>query len=182
MKRVQFEFGGFYESIHDDNIERMLSLYFNDDNYFENNENIDYKKIQVEYTKQYCELLELHILEVYGIKIEFNDIKLISPKYYNYTTDRIDCAISDIEEIDLISKFRNLTPFNEYLKDRTTSRSGFVSFYSLEEALGNKNNILVDYIMSFICNEFETLDYFFNLWDEQCGYELLNYIDFLIKD
>ena len=44
---------------------------------FENNENIDYKKIQVEYTKEYCKLLELHIFEVYNIKIKFNNLKNI---------------------------------------------------------------------------------------------------------
>ena len=43
---------------------------------FENNENIDYKKIQVEYTKEYCKLLELHIFEVYNIKIKFKMIFL----------------------------------------------------------------------------------------------------------
>jgi hypothetical protein len=41
------------------------------------------------------------------------------------------------------------------LKDRTKSSSGYISHYSYDDALNDKNEILIDYILEFLVNKFE---------------------------
>jgi len=66
-----------------------------------------------------------------GINIEFE--KLYSPKEYNFSNDTINCTyrINKHFEKALIKYVNeNLPEFQVYLKERFTSCSGFISFYS----------------------------------------------------
>jgi hypothetical protein len=90
MKTIEttINFGGFYNSIHDGNIDHMVeALEYNFDN-------VDYKKTFESYINEYCYKLKSYILNEYLIDIDFKNIKLNSPKYYNYSTDTIDCKIN----------------------------------------------------------------------------------------
>ena len=75
---TSIHFGGFYESIHDGNIDSMIETY----EY--NFEDVDYKKTFESYIEAYCYKLESYILDEYLIDIDFKNIKLFSPQYYNY--------------------------------------------------------------------------------------------------
>ena len=75
-------------------------------------------------------------------KIIYN--KLISPKYYNYSTDIIDVNIEFSQEnIDNIYKIikENQNEFDTYIKDNYTSYDGFMSNYSNDPALFVKDFI-----------------------------------------
>lgn len=62
-----------------------------------------------------------------GTSIWFAEI--VSPREYNFTTDRVECAV-EVDEGDLLIYLsRNLAAWNKYLEDRFTSRDGFLSFY-----------------------------------------------------
>lgn len=61
-------------------------------------------------------------------KVEYE--KTVSPKYYNFSTDSINCKIEyDVKALKKYVK-NNLEKFKEYIEDRYTSRSGFISSYS----------------------------------------------------
>jgi len=141
-------FGGFYNSIHDGNIDNMVeALEYNFDN-------VNYEKTFESYIKQYCYKLESYILDEYLIDIDFKTIKLNSPKYYNYSTDIIDCKINTNQVNSLNNVLIKDDKFLSFLKDRTTSCSGFMSFFTYDQALNNKDNILIMYVLEYICNEF----------------------------
>lgn len=68
------------------------------------------------------------LLGDYVIAAEYQ--KLVSPKYYNYRTDSIDCMIT--VDCDVIRDYlmENAGNWQTYLAENYTSRSGFCSHYS----------------------------------------------------
>lgn len=73
-------------------------------------------------------------INLFGIKLEF--VKVDSPKYYNYSTDKLVCKATFnkqklIRYIKTLLKVKeNYLRLDEYIKDTFSSRSGFISFYS----------------------------------------------------
>ena len=75
---TSINFGGFYESIHDGNIDHMVEAYEYDFDH------VDYKKTFQSYIDEYCSKLSSYINDEYQVDIDFKNIKLYSPQYYNY--------------------------------------------------------------------------------------------------
>lgn len=145
---TSIRFGGFYNSIHDSNIDYMVEAYeYNFDD-------VDYKKTFQSYIYEYCYKLKSYILDEYLVDIDFKNIKLWSPQYYNYDTDIIDCNIN-INEVNALNNILTKNDeFLSFLKERTTSCSNYVSFYTYDDALNNKDNKLIIYVLEFISNKF----------------------------
>ena len=157
MKQVEttINFGGFYHSIHDGNIESMIESSYDGGNYPEYHfDNIDHKKTEQSYIEDYCSKFTNYILNEYGITINFKDLKIWSPSEYNFKTDKIDCFVSKTQSNKLTNHFKKNDDFLKFLKDRTQSCDGFWSFYTFDEALNNKENILIMYLLEFLSNEF----------------------------
>ena len=167
------QFGGFYHSIHsviiDNSIDSYIE-YMNDENNTDKNENdynFDYSAMYQDYINQFIPILENHIKDNYNIDIKFSNQYLWSPKEYNFATDEI---IADINKpYTLIDTFKSNQDFLEYLKDSTKSYDGYISYYSYDSALNNKNDILPVYILSYICDKWqESENYCCNLADSIC--------------
>jgi len=160
MINTNIRFHGFYNSIHDDNINFAIDSYYADDSgYYDYDsiaDNIDYKTIFKDYIEVFTDDFKSWIKDNYDLDIDFKDLLLVSPKYYNYSTDVINCNISDRDNSLLMITFKRDKDFINYLEDRTTSRSGFISHYSMSEALSNKDDILSDYILEYLVNKFES--------------------------
>ena len=157
MKQVEttINFGGFYHSIHDGNIESMIESSYDGGNYPEYHfDNIDYKKTEQSYIEDYCSKFTNYILNEYGITINFKDLKIWSPSEYNFNTDKIDCFVSKSQSNKLTNHFKKNDDFLKFLKDRTQSYDGYWSFYTFDEALNNKDNKLIMYLLEFLSNEF----------------------------
>lgn len=153
---TSIRFGGFYNSIHDSNIDYMVEAYeYNFDN-------VDYKKTFQSYIDEYCSKLSSYINDEYQVDIDFKNIKLWSPKYYNYDTDVIDCKIDTNEAQSLNNILTKNDEFLSFLKERTTSCSGYVSFYTYDDALNNKDNKLIMYVLEFISNKFNEKQIYYN--------------------
>ena len=153
---TSIRFGGFYNSIHDRNIDYMVEAYeYNFDN-------VDYKKTFQSYIDEYCSKLSSYINDEYQVDIDFKNIKLWSPQYYNYDTDVIDCKIDTNEAQSLNNILTKNDEFLSFLKERTTSCSGYVSFYTYDDALNNKDNKLIMYVLEFISNKFNEKEIFYN--------------------
>jgi len=121
-------FKGFYGSIWEDYLtsDGEAEHYKLDDN-FDFYQYVDYNKYFNHLSKQFCNIVENELKEfVYSIEFE----ELVSPKYYNFSNDSINCTIKpNILEIRNYI-FSNSERFREYLKDNYTSCDGFSSFHS----------------------------------------------------
>lgn len=92
----------------------------------------NYTERQQRISKQVCDIVE-GLLSDEDINMTINFQKLVSPKFYNFTNDSIDCeyVISQKEYDKIIDYIKvNWSNFEEYIKDRYTSRSGFISSHS----------------------------------------------------
>jgi len=121
-------FPGFYGSIFDadSDIEDFL---YEEGAKWEQLE-FDNEEYQNDVSEAACSELE-YSLSDFVSSIKFQSLQ--SPKYYNFSNDSINCEIvllkCDIKAIkDYVFKYSG--EFKQYLKDRYTSRSGFMSFHS----------------------------------------------------
>lgn len=155
--KTKIQFGGFYESIHSDSIDYKIDSYYEDGNYPEYHyDNIDYKKTNDSYIEDYCSKFESYILNEYKLNIDFENIGSNSPKFYNYSTDTIHCDVDKKQVQKLINYFNKYSKFLDYLKNETR----YMSFYTYDQGINNKDNILIEYILEFLANQFnETFAY-----------------------
>tara|TARA_Y100001937_G_scaffold49786_1_gene69350 strand:- start:593 stop:1114 length:522 start_codon:yes stop_codon:yes gene_type:complete len=146
--KTNIAFGGFYHSYHQNNIDHMIEA-------FEYEwDKVNYEETFNSYIDDYANKLSSFILSEYKIEIDFKNIKLNSPKYYNYSTDVIDCEIDSKQVMQLNQVLSKDDSFLSYLKDRTISYDGYISFYNYNEALSNKDDILILYVLEYVSNEF----------------------------
>lgn len=168
-----YVFIGFYETIFsnsdefiDGEMELKSELEFKCQ---DNGIDIDIEKIDVyleymdyaKYKKDVCnKFMEVYVDEIiYALPSEItenesfkferadNSIEVVSPKYYNYSTDRCYCDVeTNYVTLDLIKKHAlGLKGVREYIKKCFTSRDGFISYLSND----------VDYWKSLPINEYE---------------------------
>mgnify|MGYP003113475161 CR=1 FL=1 len=157
---TSIDFGGFYGSIHGDNIDHLIEMYDDDesDNIFYW-ENIDYQKTYKNYIEEYCNYFSDFINEEYEILIEFKDIKLWSPQFYNFSTDVIDVSLCKLQAHNLNKILLKDTDFHKYLKKATQSYPGYISHYNYQEAINDKNDILIRYVFKYIVSKFDEVQY-----------------------
>ena len=174
--KTTINFGGFYNSIHDGNIEWACESYFSDDNgvcdWDTILDNVDFKKLHRVYIDLYCDLFSDWLKEKYNLAIKFKNISLSSPREYNFETDKILCDITHDENESLIKALQSNTKFLDWLKDKTQSRSGFISFYSYDDAMNDKNEIFSVYAFEYLASEYESTD-FDSDYDRASGYDVL---------
>lgn len=91
--------------------------------------NWNYKQYHEDISDACCDIIEEWLNEVFtGVKIKFQ--ALISPQFYNFSNDSINCEIT-IDYVELLKYLSdNYEAFRDYIKDEYTSRSGFISSYS----------------------------------------------------
>lgn len=136
------------------------------------------------YLKEYIKNYE-SILKQFGISLDF--VKVYSPKYYNYSTDKLVCKAT-FDAQNLIVKLRNeltgdlrIDDITTLIKHKFTSSVGFVSFYTNDvgEWLYNllHNQIDTDNVVFELFLEFLTMNVEFKTFD--CGigdwYEFIEY-------
>jgi hypothetical protein len=104
----------------------------------------DFSAVYLEYAKEYA--------ENFGQEFEIKSLKfesMQSPKEYNFTTDRIFVEI-DFSEVERIYQDCDKAELAKLVKEKFTSRDGFISFYSnCLESWGN--------LESWDCNQVGTL-------------------------
>lgn len=172
MKKFNIAFGGFYESNHMANIESQLdSEFMNDDGEIEEylDKNIDYKLIFNEYSRMYLEYLQEFVNNEFLTDIQLNFCSVISPKEYNFTTDKIETEINEDDFIILKSLIND--DIVKYIDENSKSRDGFISFYDGFEEVIKDDSILLEYIFDYIIEEFEEV--FMDYYDRNYGYELI---------
>lgn len=129
-RQTTIPFSGFYYSLHDGELDRALEMMFTNDcgdPYSKLVERafdlVNWRDVHFEYAKRYA--------ENFASKFELESLKfvdLLSPKYYNFQTDRIFCEISVYEVIDLFTKVDE-SILRKRIKSNFTSYDGFLSHY-----------------------------------------------------
>lgn len=131
-QEVELPFSGFYESLHDWEMDRALDSMFSDDSgcavnsalYQRGWNGVDWAQVRLAYSQSYVDSFaaEFHIESM-----RFADTE--SPREYNFTTDRIFAKVSAEEVAHMFLKTRP-DLLSKIATERHSSRSGFVSFYS----------------------------------------------------
>ena len=171
MKTIQLEinfpmFEGFYHSQLDllENVEVGEG-----DDYCMNEEQfdeIDWNKTNENVSKFYLDYFKDELSDFFKsigvLSLEF--IKVNSPKYYNYSTDKLVCNI-EINKYVFVHELRkyDFDDWEQFLKYDFTSYDGFISFYpntSIEwDELINENiednNIIIETLLKFYLEQNE---------------------------
>tara|TARA_Y100000385_G_scaffold65089_1_gene64438 strand:+ start:104 stop:607 length:504 start_codon:yes stop_codon:yes gene_type:complete len=144
MKEIYLNFGGFYGK-HDLHVESMI------EHFDINPESVDFKETYINYAKEWVNAFNSE----HDLNLEF--IGIDSPRFYNYSTDKIKVNIDHLECHILKRNHINDTDFIDYANERLTSRSGFISFYDgledlKERAKENKSDyiLLIELILDFV--------------------------------
>ena len=138
MKKIESYlpiFNGFYNSLFEYDREEDDIQSFNN----EYGTSLDYEDFDWNHTernerisKQICSIVQSLLLDEM-IEITINFQNLVSPREYNFTNDSINCEyVISQKQYDLIIDYlkSNCTEFDNWIKDRYTSRPGFISSHS----------------------------------------------------
>ena len=163
---VEIPFSGFYNSVHDSAIDSALE--YEAECYADNDKvsgiildvlNINhYNKIREELSKVFVEGINELFWYEYDIKLDLEFDSLKSPKFYNYSTDKIYCYVDNNKINELAALLDNENDFIEVLKDKYQSRDGFIVFDSTLQAIDNKDYSL--FFSDLLCQliDFDSID------------------------
>lgn len=146
-------FEGFYDSIYQSVIDEIISNEI-DEGYLteEQSKAIDYQSI-----------FEAMAVEIFDKIVElFNDEfdiftsseyiiydGLYSPKYYNYSTDKIKATIYYNNYSKIYGELILNDEFIEYVNEASKSRDGFASFYEGIEEVSKEPSIFLEYLFQW---------------------------------
>ena len=170
--RTTIEFGGFYGSAHEYLVESAIEMYFADDDGVMDWDlvTVDWNEAYENYIKEYTRNLSEWLADEHDVSIEFKKLSLDSPKYYNFETDKIIADVTKRDTMRLLAKFDKDIDFDTYLLDATKSRSGYISFYTYDDAKANKNDIKIQYLMRYLCDKFNERD-MYDYYDRNNSFE-----------
>ena len=178
-------FDGFYESFISDDIDHQIGQQIewdtdiNDlnedeqqilwDNYLDINRSYFYNQIAEDYTNFYIDALNERLK---GFTLKATYKCFTSPREYNFSTDRIFIEIEENHAIDFIKYIiKNYKKeLEEKIKQRFTSRDGFISYYK------NSLDLWIDDYSEWDCNMIGTCFELFNLEEEDINYSLREYL------
>lgn len=167
-QEILINFGGFYESIHDAQIESQFEAYeAYEDNIDPRANERDYTKTQINYSKKYLKEIEQFLFDN-KIEVKLNFVKIESPSEYNFRTDKIVVNILKKHQKSIINFVNNKfgVELIELIRTQTTLSSGYRPFYTFNEIYSeNKNDLLLEACLEIICDQVnkDELPYEFDL-------------------
>jgi len=151
--RFLIDFGGFYHSIHSDEIDHRIESFEIDE------DKVNYK----ETCNSYCIEFIDSINDMLELNLKF--IKIVSPKFYNFTTDKIEVEINENDFNKLKDTYLSNQEFVDYIELNSKSYSGFISFYNGFNEVIKEDEILLQYMFNYILKEYadEIENYIFEM-------------------
>jgi len=152
-------FEGFYYSIYDSIIDDILESEISEGYLTEEQaENINYTNLHLELSKHIFDCILELFNDEFNLFTDNNYITfegLYSPKYYNFSTDKIKAIISTEIYLTLLNKFENNNSFINYVNEVSKSRDGFASFYEGINEVKKESSIFLEYLFQwFTLSEF----------------------------
>ena len=184
-------FDGFYESFISADIDHQIGQQIEWDvdtfdlneseeeilynNYLSVNTSYFYSQIAEDYTNFYIDDLNAKLNYAYpnhGFTLKAKYKFFTSPREYNFETDRIFIEIEENHAIDFIKYIiKNYKKeLEEKIKQRFTSRSGFISSYK------NSLDLWIDDYSEWDHNQIGTCFELFDLEEEETNYSLRDYL------
>lgn len=140
--RFLIDFGGFYHSIHSDILDIQID-------YFEIDEDkVNYKETCNSYCNEFIDSLN----DMLELNLKF--IKIDSPKFYNFRTDKIEAEINENDFNKLKDIYLSSQEFIDYIDMNSKSRSGFISFYNGFDEVIKEDEVLLQYMFNYILKEY----------------------------
>lgn len=164
-QEIYIHFGGFYNSIHDAQIESQFELH--EDGADPEAQYRNYTKTQVNYSKKYLKKMEQFLFNE-KIEVEFKFVRIESPHEYNFRTDVIIVNILKKHQKSIINFVNNnfSNELIELVRTQTTRRDGYRPFYTFNEIYKeNINDLLLEACLEIICDQVnkDELPYEFDL-------------------
>jgi len=119
-------FPGFYNSYIDS--ENEIESFLDEENLTDEQIFFDFDLYKKNTSFYACEFIERELKDFGVLSVEFQEI--ISPKYYNFLTDSINCKIEINTQKICWYIHNNFENFREYIYDNYSNKSGFISSYS----------------------------------------------------
>ena len=155
--RFYIPFEGFYNSVYDNEIEYIVNNEI-EEGYIENDDNIDYNIIHNEMSEHIFDTIEELFNDEFHLFTEngfFRYDGLSSPKYYNYSTDKIKATCTPGIYLTIFNHFESNEDVINYIDESSKSRSGFVSFYNGYNEVIKDPAIYLQYLFQwFVLNEY----------------------------
>ena len=151
--RFLIDFGGFYHSIHSDLIDNRIECFEIDE------DKVNYK----ETCNNYCIEFINSINDMLELNLKF--IQIDSPKFYNYSTDKIEAEINENDFNKLKDTYLNSSEFVDYVNENSKSYDGFISFYNGFNEVIKEDEVLLQYMFDYILKEYadEIENYIFEM-------------------
>lgn len=164
-QEILINFGGFYNSIHDAQIENQFDAC--EDCIDFDAQNRDYTKTQVNYSKKYLKKMEQFLFNE-KIEVKLNFVRIKSPREYNFETDKIVVNLLKKHQKSIINFVKNkfAVELIELIRTQTTARDGYHPFYTFDDIYKhNKNGLLLEACLEIICDQInkDELPYEFDL-------------------
>lgn len=152
-QEIYIHFGGFYNSIHDTQIENQFEAY--EDNIDTGANERDYTPTKINYSKEYLKKMEQFLFNE-GIETKFKFVRIESPRQYNFETDKIVVNILKNYQKSIINFVNNkfAVELIELVREQTTARDGYRPFYTFDDIhKHNMNNLLLEACLEIICDQ-----------------------------
>lgn len=174
---IFIDFGGFYHSVHSDRIDDKIemNLEWGEDLQQDGFDEVNYRETYIDYSKEYINLINNKL----DLNLSFVDLN--SPRFYNYTTDKIVAKVNK-EDQKTLSKYIYDDDFLKWANPRLTSRDGFISFYDgikglleMAQHYEKDQEVLIGLVVDWLIEtELETSDLYYDLEFEIIYNELQN--------
>jgi hypothetical protein len=147
------DFGGFYHSIHSDVIDDRIETFEIDE------DKVNYKETCNNYCNEFIDSLN----DMLELNLKF--IQIDSPKFYNFSTDKIEVEINENDFNKLKDTYLNSNEFIDYVNENSKSYDGFISFYNGFNEVIKEDEILLQYMFNYILKEYadEIENYIFEM-------------------
>lgn len=163
---INIPFSGFYESIHDSNIDHAIECDIENAGLAETAAgDIDYKPVRLAICKLYIEAYNRAFKDKHDIDLNLEFVELNSPRFYNFDTDKIIAAI-DKDVFKQVTNLVNKEEMQNTLRDKFKPCSGFSPFTSTLEAIEEFNAELFAFeLLESLLSEEEVLNKYYHYND-----------------
>lgn len=202
MIDIRVPFSGFYNSMHSSSVDEAVNQHtvwllkqtqfdevINDDEFDVEmpsetivsmvSDNVDYDAVNERICEKFVAYFKkLMRFEDFELSMKFKGVW--SPREYNFLTNQITCEISETDFEKLFTLTNSIKAFEIVLKEKLTSRPGFISSYSNDKQwwVDNFATLTPDakYILGYLCLNALAIDidghsstWEQSIWEDMCG-------------
>lgn len=150
---IQLPFSGFYYSIHDSHIDNHIEYeleYLESELGYTNEQldiikdkfyDMDYALIRKAICEHYINAYNAVFYDEYNIHLDLEYSQLISPRFYNFETDKLYALINE-SVFNEVTALINSEDFKVMLKEKFKPQSGFMPFQSTLDTIDNNDTVL----------------------------------------